>query len=52
MGRDLKKWDLGFLLIDGIHFADTLLVVAMGVDVHGRKHPLGLWQGGVGKRAL
>lgn len=45
MERDLKGWDLGVIFIDGIHFAKTLLVVAMGVDIHGRKHVLGIWQG-------
>lgn len=43
--RDLRGWDLGVIFIDGIHYAGLLLVVAMGIDIHGRKHTLGLWQG-------
>lgn len=45
MERDLSKLDLTVLFIDGIGFAGHLQVVALGVDVEGRKHALGLWQG-------
>jgi transposase-like protein len=45
MERDLSTLDLAALFIDGIGFADHLLVVAIGVDVEGDKHLLGLWQG-------
>ena len=45
MERDLGELNLAVLFIDGIGFAGHLLVVAMGVDQEGRKHPLGLWQG-------
>jgi len=52
-GAQLEAWrstpldglDLVALLIDGVHFADHLVVVALGIDVNGRKHPLGLWSG-------
>lgn len=37
--------DLVALLIDGKSLRGELLVVAMGVDVQGLKHVLGLWQG-------
>lgn len=37
--------DLVALLIDGQSFRGELLVVALGVDVQGCKHVLGLWQG-------
>jgi transposase-like protein len=43
--RPLEGMDLVAVLIDGIHFADTLLVVAVGVGRDGAKHALGLWQG-------
>jgi putative transposase len=33
------------LLIDGQYFRRECLVVAMGVDLQGKKHVLGLWQG-------
>ena len=45
MERDLGEMNLAVLFLDGIGFAGHLLVVAMGVDQEGRKHPLGLWQG-------
>jgi putative transposase len=37
--------DLVGLLIDGQYFRKQCLVVALGVDKHGKKHVLGLWQG-------
>lgn len=37
--------DLVALLIDGKHFRNECLVVALGVDKTGAKHVLGLWQG-------
>ena len=43
--RPLSELDLVALVIDGIEFHKTLLVVAMGVDSTGSKHVLGLWQG-------
>ena len=32
-------------MIDGIHFADHVILVALGFDVEGRKHVLGVWEG-------
>ncbi len=43
--RPLGDLDLVALIIDGIEFHETLLVVALGVDSTGKKHVLGLWQG-------
>jgi putative transposase len=43
--RPLGELDLVALLIDGIDFRGHLLVVALGIDVAGRKHVLGLWPG-------
>ena len=37
--------DLVALLIDGKHFRNECLVVALGVDRAGEKHVLGLWHG-------
>ena len=45
IGRDLKELDLLALFIDGIETAEHTIVVALGVDADGRKHPLGLWEG-------
>jgi len=43
--RDLSGLDLLACFIDGLHVGDHLIVVALGVDSAGRKHPLGLWEG-------
>lgn len=43
--RSLADLDLVAILIDGLTFRETLLVVALGVDSEGRKHVLGLWEG-------
>lgn len=45
MERDLSKQRFVVVFIDGIGFAEHLLIVALGVDEKGRKHTLGLWQG-------
>jgi transposase-like protein len=42
---DLSELDLVALMIDGVHFADHLCVVALGIDVDGTKHPLALVEG-------
>ncbi len=44
-GRDLSQLDLVALIIDGVEIAEHCVVVALGVDADGRKHPLGLWEG-------
>jgi putative transposase len=33
------------LMIDGVHFAESCCIVAMGVDIDGNKHPLALAEG-------
>jgi len=43
--RDLQGVDLLCCFIDGMNVGDHLIVVALGVDSAGRKHPLGLWEG-------
>ena len=45
MERRIDKIDPVVIFIDGIGFADNLLVAALGVDKLGVKHTLGLWQG-------
>ena len=42
---DLSGLDLVALMIDGVHFADHLCVVAMGIGIDGIKHPLGVVDG-------
>jgi len=44
-GKDLSELDLLAVFIDGMHVGEHLIVVALGVDSAGRKHPLGLWEG-------
>jgi putative transposase len=41
----LEGLDLVAIFIDGVVFAEHCLVVALGVDATGQKHPLGLWDG-------
>ena len=42
---DLSGLDLVALMIDGVYFAEHLCVVALGIDIDGTKHPLGLVAG-------
>jgi len=43
--RDVSTLDLLAVFIDGMHVGEHLIVVALGVDSQGVKHPLGLWEG-------
>ena len=45
MRRDLSGLKLVALLIDGVHFAEHVVLAAVGIDVNGEKHPLGLREG-------
>jgi putative transposase len=45
LGRDLSSLDLVALMVDGVHFAEHLCVVALGIDVDGKKHPLAAAEG-------
>jgi len=45
MGADLSGLELVALMVDGVHFADHLCVVALGIDIAGTKHPLALAEG-------
>jgi transposase-like protein len=45
MRRDLSGLKLVALLIDGVHFAEHVVLAAVGIDVDGKKHPLGLREG-------
>ena len=42
MRRDLSGLKLVALLIDGVHFAEHVVLAAVGIDSSGEKHPLGL----------
>ncbi|MGI8993160.1 MAG: IS256 family transposase, partial [Nocardioidaceae bacterium] len=45
LAADLTDLDLVAIMIDGVHFADHLCVVALGIDIDGTKHPLALVEG-------
>lgn len=45
MTADLTELDVVAVMIDGVHFAGHCCVVALGIDMNGRKHPLALEEG-------
>ena len=45
LGRSLGDLDIQCVMLDGIHLADHLVVIAVGVDANGNKHVLGFWAG-------
>jgi transposase-like protein len=54
--KQLSQWlarrievALPAVMIDGIHFQDRVVLVALGFDVHGQKHVLGIWEGSTEK---
>jgi putative transposase len=51
-GRDLSELNLLAFFIDGMNVGDHTLVVALGVDDKGVKHPLGLWEGTTENKAV
>ncbi len=38
LAADLSGLDLVALMVDGVHFAQTCCVVALGIDLQGNKH--------------
>jgi putative transposase len=45
LSADLSGLDLVALMVDGVHFAQTCCVVALGIDLQGNKIPLALVEG-------
>jgi transposase-like protein len=45
MRRDLSGLALVALMIDGVHFAEHVVLAAVGIDPSGKKHVLGLREG-------
>jgi len=45
MAGDLSGLELVALMVDGVHFAGHLCVVALGIDLEGTKHPLAVVEG-------
>jgi len=43
--RKIDTLDLPVVMIDGIHFRDSVILVALGIDAKGNKHVLGLREG-------
>jgi len=49
LSRRLDELELPVVMIDGIHFDDRVILVALGIDAKGRKHVLGLREGSTEK---
>ncbi len=45
LAADLSGLDLVALMIDGVHFAESCCIVALGISIDGVKHPLTLVEG-------
>src|SRR3954447_16349229 len=45
LNRDLARFDIKVLMVDGEHLADHLALVALAITADGTKVPVGLWQG-------
>src|SRR3954469_5998655 len=45
LAADLSALDLVALMVDGVHFGESVCVVALGIDAEGVKHPLALVEG-------
>ena len=45
LAAELSGLDLVALMIDGVHFAESCCVVALGIGIDGVKHPLALVEG-------
>jgi len=45
LGADLSELDLVAFMVDGVHFAESCCVVALGIGIDGTKHPLALVEG-------
>ena len=43
--RRLEELDLPVVLVDGIHFRERIVLIALGIDSQGNKHVLGLHEG-------
>jgi len=52
LAQPLGELDLVLLMIDGIVFKDHCILVALGVDAEGKKHPLGIVEGATENTAV
>ncbi len=44
--------DIECVMLDGIHFGDHVVVIALGIDSAGKKHVLGFWEGSTENAAV
>lgn len=52
MARDLSELEVAALMVDGVHFAEHLCVVALAICADGTKVPVGLWLGDTENKAV
>ena len=52
LSQPIDELDLKLVMIDGIHFRDHCILVALGVDSDGKKHPLGIREGNTENAAV
>jgi transposase-like protein len=52
LSQPLDELDLKIVMVDGIHFRDHCILVALGVDSDGKKHPLGIREGNTENAAV
>jgi transposase-like protein len=45
LAQPLDELDVRIVLIDGLHFRDHVILIALGVDIQGQKHVLALREG-------
>jgi len=45
LSRRIDALDLPVVMIDGIHFRERVVLIALGFDSHGKKHVLGIREG-------
>ncbi len=52
LSQPFDELDLKIVMVDGIHFRDHCILVALGVDSDGKKHPLGIREGNTENAAV
>ncbi len=52
LSHPLDELDLKLVMLDGIYFRDHCILVALGVDSDGKKHPLGIREGNTENAAV
>jgi len=50
MSRPLGELDLPVIFVDGVHFRERMVLIALGIDAEGHKHVLGLREGSTAAR--